>query len=354
LNTETTAAQNAAPAAAETPTVINFDAMTSAQYDTFMETGEVPTTGGKSSAAAKDQPTNKEAAAASTSDAKDDKSDAKASPDPESGKQQEQPKGKASAKERTSDLDEEIKTLRSKLSERAELRRQLADHDDKKADTSTAKPADKAKSKLTAPTKPKLEDFTGDGAWERYEAAKDQYHEDNAAHKAQQAVEQYKSENEKATKEQEAEKTRKAQEETFMKRVRKSMEDHDDFEEKAFAKDLPIPQGSVIDRWILERELGAEVLYALGSDRKELARISALPPLDQAAELAKLELKISGTKSTKKAPVEEETVRVVKGATEVAAQSSAPDDEYADAVKKGDFAKFDRLEEKKERARHAR
>lgn len=65
-----------------------------------------------------------------------------------------------------------------------------------------------------------------------------------------------------------------------------------DFDEKAFGP-TEIVRDSLIDRWILESDLGAEVLYHLQTTPGEVRRIAALPVMKQLRELAVLETKLS-------------------------------------------------------------
>lgn len=134
-------------------------------------------------------------------------------------------------------------------------------------------------------------------------------------------------------------------------RTAAARKDHADFDDVAFAKDLDIPAGSVLDAWVLARPEGAKVLYALGKDRKELARISALDPLSQAAELRDLELKLSG--KTPKEP--KATAKPVSAApappSSVSATDTAPEDAARAAAEDNDFPRFMREQNRKELAR---
>jgi hypothetical protein len=128
-------------------------------------------------------------------------------------------------------------------------------------------------------------------------------------------------------------------------RTAAARKDHADFDDVAFAKDLDIPAGSVLDAWVLARPEGAKVLYALGKDRKELARISALDPLSQAAELRDLELKLSG-----KTPKEQKaTAKPVSAApappSSVSATDTAPEDAARAAAEDNDFTSVSRRAE---------
>jgi hypothetical protein len=61
-----------------------------------------------------------------------------------------------------------------------------------------------------------------------------------------------------------------------------------DFEQVALLAPTAIPQGSLIDAWILEHRSGADVLYTLQQNPQELSRILALPIFDQVEALTLL------------------------------------------------------------------
>lgn len=63
---------------------------------------------------------------------------------------------------------------------------------------------------------------------------------------------------------------------------------HADFEAVALLAPTTIPQGSLVDAWILEHRSGADVLYSLQKDPNELRRILALPMFDQVEALTLL------------------------------------------------------------------
>lgn len=77
--------------------------------------------------------------------------------------------------------------------------------------------------------------------------------------------------------------------ESWKTRVAAASVKHADFEAVALASATAIPQGSLIDSWILESEHGAEVLYDLQKNPAEVHRLLALTPLAQTRELVKLE-----------------------------------------------------------------
>lgn len=70
--------------------------------------------------------------------------------------------------------------------------------------------------------------------------------------------------------------------------VTKAREKYDDFDAVALQAPTRIPQGSLIDAWILEDDSGADVLYHLQTHPDELDGLLALPVLKQAKALSLL------------------------------------------------------------------
>jgi hypothetical protein len=66
-----------------------------------------------------------------------------------------------------------------------------------------------------------------------------------------------------------------------------------DFDAVALQAPTTIPQGSVIDGWILEHPAGADVLYTLQSNPTEIDRILALPLFEQVEALTLLSQRVA-------------------------------------------------------------
>jgi hypothetical protein len=62
-----------------------------------------------------------------------------------------------------------------------------------------------------------------------------------------------------------------------------------DFDQVALNPNLPILKGSVVERWIMESELGMDVAYYLGQHTDELGKLNAMTPVDATRELTRLE-----------------------------------------------------------------
>jgi len=73
---------------------------------------------------------------------------------------------------------------------------------------------------------------------------------------------------------------------------------YDDFEQVAYNQSLPITE--VMAQSIQASDIGPDVLYFLGSDPKEAARISRLNPILQAKEIGKIEASLASSPPVKK------------------------------------------------------
>lgn len=82
---------------------------------------------------------------------------------------------------------------------------------------------------------------------------------------------------------------------SWRERVDAAKAKHADFEAVALQAPTQIPQGSLIDAWILEDTSGADVLYTLQKDPAELRRILALPLFEQVKALSLIAQRLSDT-----------------------------------------------------------
>lgn len=73
---------------------------------------------------------------------------------------------------------------------------------------------------------------------------------------------------------------------------------YDDFEQVAYNPNLPVTD--FMAQTIQASDIGPEVIYHLGSNPKEAARISKLPPLMQAREIGMIEAKLAANPPIKK------------------------------------------------------
>lgn len=79
----------------------------------------------------------------------------------------------------------------------------------------------------------------------------------------------------------------------FDERAEKFREKHDDFDIVAFDESLPV--STAMTEAILDSDLGPEIMYHLGNNPKESARIFKLSPYAAAREIGKLELQLKTT-----------------------------------------------------------
>lgn len=106
-----------------------------------------------------------------------------------------------------------------------------------------------------------------------------------------------------------------------------------------------IKNGSVLDAWVLDSEMGAEILYYLESTPGEVARIQALNAFQAARELTRLEEKLSAApsapaKKSEEAPPAKKAPGAPAPAADVSGKSTAPVDSLAAAVSKGNFTAY--------------
>ena len=89
-----------------------------------------------------------------------------------------------------------------------------------------------------------------------------------------------------------------AQQAEFAKRTQETIAAHPDFEDVVSSVEH-IPVSPALQQVILTSPVGPEIMYQLAKSPGELARISALHPLDAAREIGRLEAKASSTPAPK-------------------------------------------------------
>lgn len=109
-----------------------------------------------------------------------------------------------------------------------------------------------------------------------------------------------------------------------------------------------IKQNGVLDAWILDSELGMEILYHLAKNPSEIERIQALNPFAAARELTKLEDKLSvstpaSPKPEEKASSAPNVTKAPAPAANISGKATAPVDEEEAAVKAQDFLRFEKV-----------
>lgn len=123
---------------------------------------------------------------------------------------------------------------------------------------------------------------------------------------------------------------------------------HADYDEVALDPDLPIAEGSVLDHWVLESDLGAEVLYYYGQNPEELGKLNAMKPIAAAREIARVEFSILNPKEEAESkPAKAKVPQAPPPPSEVSTRGAM--DPIAAALANGDFATYARLKNAEER-----
>ena len=95
-----------------------------------------------------------------------------------------------------------------------------------------------------------------------------------------------------------AEKQQKAFLEAYSEREEAARDKYDDFEQVAYNPNLPVTD--VMAQTIQASDNGPDVIYYLGSNPSEARRIAQLPPILQAREIGKIEVKLSAEPPVRK------------------------------------------------------
>ena len=288
------------------------DTYTSAELDTWQATGKVP------SLAASTPATTDDAGAAQA-----DKTATASATVPTADK------GKG-AEARKAELHAEIQEL---LKQRATLKAT--------PDAPTApSPAPKAVAK---PVKPVFGEKVGE-TWEQFETRKEVYDDEKVAY----ALSEDRKASENARREATTAVANKAIEDAWTERVEASKGVHADFAEIAFSKDVPI--SPVMDGFVLDSEVGPEILYYLGGHTDEAKAIAAMAPYKAARALVAIEKSI-GAAPAPKAPAVIPPTKAARPATDLRATNAAPADEMRAAVEADDYTRFEAIQNAKTIAR---
>ena len=86
--------------------------------------------------------------------------------------------------------------------------------------------------------------------------------------------------------------------ETYHEKEETARGKYDDFEQVAYNPNLPVTD--VMAQTIQASDVGPDIIYWLGSNPKESARIANLPPILQAKEIGKIEAKMAADPPVKK------------------------------------------------------
>ncbi len=208
-----------------------------------------------------------------------------------------------------------------------------------------AKPPEKVRVKPT----PSDKDDKGQAKYATYE----DYLEDLADYKAEQKIVAL----EKKMGEDDAKRTVEAQQKQVTMRWQEQVDaaraKHADFMEVALDSKLPIPPGSAVEQWVLDSDIGTEILYHLAKHPDELKAIHAMPPVKAARALTILEAELSDSPAPPPEPAPASAAKRVTSAPppahEVGNRQRAPDyDPAAEALAEGDFDAYRRAQNAKE------
>ena len=94
-----------------------------------------------------------------------------------------------------------------------------------------------------------------------------------------------------------------------LNREEQAREEYDDYDAVAHAEDLPVTRE--MGMALLESEIGPKILYWLGQNPKEAARIAQMSPLSQAREIGKIETRLSANPPVKKVSNAPEPIKPV-------------------------------------------
>lgn len=330
------------PAAEEKSTTQILRDLTPKQMKTWRETGDLPDSKSEKSDDKKEDSKQSTEADSSTA-AKKDVAAPKAEEPAKSAVADKTEPVKANAETRIKDLLAENRVLQQKLED---LQKQPVSAVKKESE-----PAKPSRNDTDAKTNQPL--YATD---EEYLDARDKYVAEMASRKTRADIA-------KESLERNAAEQNQLIERRMLNSIKIAKEKHPDFLEVLKAKDIEkdgrtitvfeapavkaIKTNGVLDAWILDSEIGMEILYHLATRLEEVERIQSLNAFNAARELTKLEESLS--RSTVVAKKEESgspatADKKVSGAPAPAAavggKATAPADEEEAATTAGDFKRF--------------
>jgi hypothetical protein len=245
-------------------------------------------------------------------------------------------------------LSRENKELRDRLTKLEQPRTTQRDTQQRPQPATEA-----AKTATTTTSKPKIDDVdpkTGKAkyaSYAEYEDAKDQWLQDEAVRKFQES-------SSKTQREQALQNAKQTIAREFGKKVEAAKGKYADFETVALNPDLPIKEGSPVDVFTLDSEVGTDVLYYLGQNPAELDRINKLNPVAQVRELTKIELKVAtkpAAAAAAAATSAKPTTQAPRPPHQVSGKAAVTKDAVEKAVEDGDSETYIREQNARELAR---
>jgi len=303
--------------------VYNLEEMTPEQRGTFMKDGTVPTK------AASDPATPKTAEASAPASG--------VTSDPPTESQETKPKTEARIQELLTQRREAREALEAERRETARLKGILEGAKVPLSPNGAEKPNEGTDS---PPKRPKLDDFETVAQWAEATA---QFAEEMAEYKTRKALEAHRVEQTQSTAKNEVV-------EAFRGRVNAAKAELPDFEAVAFSEATPLNE--TMGRYILDSEKGPQVAYWLGQHQDEATRISALPPLRAAREMAFIEAKLNGT--TAPPPPKPKVSAAPPPTSEVSGTAGTQPDEAIAALNRGDTGRYMEIMNERDRAKKRR
>ena len=219
--------------------------------------------------------------------------------------------------------------------------------------TTTTRPEQEAAGKERPKPTPHDLDPKGQPKFKTYE----DYLEDLTDWKTEVRFAAYQKEQaEKAAKEA-TERQQKAITNRWTEQINAAKGKHADFDTVALNPNLAIPPGSAVEQWILDSDIGTEMLYYFGQHPDELAQIHRMRPVEAARHLTAIEAELSEPPTPKeKTPAIEvrNTTKAPPPAREVGGRGSAAVDEVSKAVADDDFTAFKNAANRQDIAKHKR
>jgi hypothetical protein len=305
--------------AAETPaTPIALDKLSPVQYDNWRKTGELPA---------------EKPAAAKTPKSENQPADG--------GEPREPATAAAPGKKGVSSMSHrELRELARQQEAEIERLRKGGSAQPKTEPAAAAPPPPPAERKEKPEPRPRPDDKNADGTpkykeWNDYEDARDAWLKAEAKREIREDLA-------KEQREQTVQQQNRRIEQSWKERVDKASEKHADFAEVALDREKGpgkrIGRGSVVDGFILDSELGAEILYHFGKHPEDLERYATLNPYQAARELTKLETKLAGepvqtSAHTPKETPPKEPKRTPPPATDIGGRGTSAVDDVEKAVR---------------------
>ncbi|KKN66545.1 hypothetical protein LCGC14_0470790 [marine sediment metagenome] len=133
--------------------------------------------------------------------------------------------------------------------------------------------------------------------------------------------------------------------EAYNEREEVIREKYDDFEQVAYNPKLPVTEAMA--QTIRFSEIGPEIAYHLGTNLKEAARISRLPPLSQAREIGKIEAALVADPPQKRTTSAPPPIAPVKPGSSSTPVYDTTDPRSIDSMSTSEWIEADRKRQRK-------